>query len=86
MTILLKFEPLARNTIKVDILKEDISKYEPKYFNESYQNKNLNSRAINQSNFPLNKTFTTFFNKIKNYLSNSKLTAQKYFSIILNKI
>ena len=90
LLILQKFDPLARNTVKVDDLKNEISKYEPKYFNEPYQNKNLNSSAINQSNLPLNQTLATNsamngFNKVRNYLSNNKLTAQKYFSTILNK-
>ena len=90
LIILQKFDPLARNTIKVDDLKNEISKYEPKYFNENFQNKNQVSSAINQSNLPLNKTLATNsamngFNKIKNYLSNNKISAQQYFSTVLNK-
>ena len=54
------------------------------FFNESYKIK-IYLSTINQSNLNINKTFTTNSAKIKNYLDNNKLTAKKYFSIILNK-
>ena len=96
--IMTHFDPINKSKVLVEELKHEISKYEPKYFSQSYQRTNIEeidnklaikSREIVKSpNFgktKYNANLLNGMNKIKNYLERNNIPINNFFLGLFNK-
>ena len=87
--VMTHFDPINKKTVSVESLMNEISKYEPKYFNQSYQNvdKGVIEPKYNEQNLALSNTFTKKksnplvvkgMNKIQSFLRRNKITPENF--------
>ena len=96
--IMTHFDPINKSKVLVEELKHEISKYEPKYFSQSYQRINTeeidNKLAIKSREFEKSPNFgkTKYnanllngMNKIKNYLERNNIPINNFFIGLFDK-
>ena len=81
------FDPISKNKIEVEKLKNDIKKYEPTYFNESFNNPNqTNLKTLNTIIQPkIENNVDDCIEKIKNYFDKNDYHPYEFFKKIFNK-
>ena len=88
--VMTHFDPINKNKVKVEDLKHEIAKYEPKYFNQSYQKidpEQIKSKLDEEKTVQLSDTIkrdpskmnlTNGMNKIQNFLVKNNITPENF--------
>ena len=87
--VMTHFDPINKNTVSVENLMNEISKYVPKYFNQSYQkiDKRVIEPKYNEQNFTSSNAFSKKksnplvlkgMNKIQSFLRRNKLSPENF--------
>ena len=88
--VMTHFDPINKNKVLVEDLKHEIAKYEPKYFNQSYQkiDPDVIKAKLEDKQFSSSGTFTrdstkvnllNGMNKIQTFLDKNKITPENFF-------
>ena len=88
--LLLYFDPIGKEKIKVSDLKNEIAKYAPTYFNQQYQSVINDESYKTQSSIQVSQTLTNNtalngINKISVYLRQNKLNPTSFFQQSLKR-
>ena len=88
--VMTHFDPINKNKVVVEDLKHEIAKYEPKYFNQSYQKidtEKIKSQLDEAKNFsssgafnrdPTKNNLLNGMNKIQNFLEKNNITPENF--------
>ena len=94
--VMTHFDPINKKTILVEDLKHEIAKYQPKYFNQSYQkiDPQIIESRLNDKNFVSSGAFNrdiskvnllNGMNKIQSYLNKQKISPENFFCGLFSK-